>query len=133
MYELQAEIIRRRALAGVRFYYVDPGSPRGRRSASPGGRRASSPGPGARAPRRQRTHASTAGASLYDVLGVAPTASRLEIRRAYMSLALRHHPDKNPGDAAAAERFQAVHSAYEVLYDESSRRAYDAASESGLD
>ena len=33
-----------------------------------------------------------------------------------------------PGDAAAAERFQAVHSAYEVLYDESSRRAYDAAS-----
>ena len=45
-----------------------------------------------------------------------------------MSLALRHHPDKNPGDAAAAERFRAVNSAYEVLYNESSRRAYDAAS-----
>ena len=77
--------------------------------------------------RRPPTRSSTT-ASLYDVLGVSPTASRLEIRRAYMSLALRHHPDKNPGDAAAAERFRAVNSAYEVLYNESSRRAYDAAS-----
>ena len=71
--------------------------------------------------------------SLYAVLGVPADATAADIKKAYRKQALLSHPDKNPGDAAAAERFQAVHSAYEVLYDESSRRAYDAASESGLD
>ncbi len=124
---LDREIKWRRELVGVRFSR-EPSSPGARRPASPGGRRASSPGPGARAPPRRPPTRSSTTASLYGVLGVAPTASRLEIRRAYMSLALRHHPDKNPGDASAAERFRAVNSAYEVLYNESSRRAYDAAS-----
>ena len=62
----------------------------------------------------------------YDTLGVPPHASASDIRKAYRSLALRHHPDKNPGAREEAERrFVAISAAYETLSDESARAAYD--------
>ncbi len=61
----------------------------------------------------------------YSVLGVGPEASSKEITRAYRKLARELHPDKNPGDTAAEERFKAVSAAYDVLGDESRRAEYD--------
>ncbi|KAK1826214.1 X-domain of DnaJ-containing-domain-containing protein [Podospora conica] len=61
----------------------------------------------------------------YDQLGVKPTASELEIKKAYRKLAIIHHPDKNPDDPAAHERFQAIGEAYQVLSDTDLRKAYD--------
>lgn len=62
---------------------------------------------------------------LYDVLGVAPDASDAEIKKAYKKQSLANHPDKNPGDETASERFQEVANAYEVLSDPDARAAYD--------
>jgi molecular chaperone DnaJ len=61
----------------------------------------------------------------YKELGVADTASAKEITKAYRKLARELHPDKNPGNAAAEERFKAVSGAYDVLGDESKRAEYD--------
>lgn len=61
----------------------------------------------------------------YRLLGVMPDAPQEEIRRAYHRLAKQHHPDRNPGDASAAERFRAVHEAYQVLSDPHKRAAFD--------
>lgn len=61
----------------------------------------------------------------YDVLGVAADASQKEITKAYRKLARELHPDQNPGDAAAEERFKAVSAAYDVLGDEDKRKEYD--------
>lgn len=63
--------------------------------------------------------------SYYKVLGVSVAASSVEIKKAYRTLALRHHPDKNQGDRVAEERFKRVSEAYEVLGDEKKRSAYD--------
>lgn len=62
---------------------------------------------------------------LYATLGVSRSASAEEIKKAYRSLAFKYHPDRNPGDSAAEEKFKAVNSAYSVLGDESKRRQYD--------
>jgi molecular chaperone DnaJ len=61
----------------------------------------------------------------YDVLGVARTATQDEIKSAYRKLAKQYHPDFNPGDAAAAEKFKEINEANEVLSDENKRKQYD--------
>ncbi|KAL8932605.1 MAG: hypothetical protein Q9216_006759 [Gyalolechia sp. 2 TL-2023] len=61
----------------------------------------------------------------YDALGVAPTATELEIKKAYRKLAITTHPDKNPGDETAHARFQAIGEAYQVLSNEELRKRYD--------
>ena len=63
--------------------------------------------------------------SLYDTLGVSKNASADEIKKAYRKLARKHHPDANPGDASAEEKFKEVQHAYDVLSDAEKRKAYD--------
>ena len=61
----------------------------------------------------------------YDILGVAETADLNEIKKAYRRLAKKCHPDHNPGDTAAEERFKEVSEAYEVVGDVEKRKRYD--------
>src|SRR4249920_2165714 len=61
----------------------------------------------------------------YEVLEVQHTASAEEIKRAYRKIAVKLHPDKNPGDAHAEERFKELGEAYDVLMDADKRAAYD--------
>jgi len=61
----------------------------------------------------------------YGTLGVAKDASSDDIRKAYRRLALKHHPDRNPGDAAAEARFKELATAYQVLSDDEKRAEYD--------
>ena len=61
----------------------------------------------------------------YEVLGVAKTASDKEIKKAYKKLAMKFHPDKNPDDPTAADKFKEVKAAYEILMDKEKRTAYD--------
>lgn len=61
----------------------------------------------------------------YEVLEVERTATDIEIKRAYRTLAVKHHPDKNPGDAEAEEKFKEAAEAYSVLSDAQKRASYD--------
>src|SRR5262245_41366569 len=61
----------------------------------------------------------------YAVLGVPSSASQDEIKKQYRRLAAKHHPDKNPNDARAAERFKEISEAYNVLGDAEKRKQYD--------
>jgi molecular chaperone DnaJ len=61
----------------------------------------------------------------YEVLGVDRSAGEEEIKRAYRKLAVKHHPDKNPGDKSAEEKFKELGEAYEALSDPQKRAAYD--------
>ena len=63
---------------------------------------------------------------LYDSLGVSKGASQDEIKKAYRKLVRQYHPDKNPGDKAAEERFKEIQGAYDVLSDPEKRKQYDA-------
>ena len=62
---------------------------------------------------------------LYATLGVAKTADAAEIKRAYRKLTQQYHPDKNPGDKQAEDKFKEFSSAYEVLSDADKRKNYD--------
>ncbi|MFZ5723819.1 MAG: molecular chaperone DnaJ [Pseudomonadota bacterium] len=62
---------------------------------------------------------------LYEVLGVAKDASADDIKKAYRKLAMKHHPDRNPEDKSAEEKFKEVQAAYEILSDDQKRAAYD--------
>src|SRR2546423_14896260 len=61
----------------------------------------------------------------YKVLGVPKKATQEEIKKAYRKLARQYHPDKNPGDQEAEDRFKDVQGAYDVLSDEEKRKQYD--------
>src|SRR6185295_19636031 len=61
----------------------------------------------------------------YAVLGVSASASQDEIKKQYRKLAARYHPDKNPNDAKAADRFKEISEAYQVIGDPDKRKQYD--------
>lgn len=63
--------------------------------------------------------------SYYDVLGVEKTATVDEIKKVYRGLALKYHPDKNPGDVEAEKKFKEIAAAYEILSDPQKRAQYD--------
>src|SRR5215217_7160236 len=68
----------------------------------------------------------------YEVLGVGKTATDAEIKRAYRTLAVKYHPDKNPGDAPAEEKFKECAEAYAVLSDSQKRAQYDRFGHGGM-
>ena len=68
----------------------------------------------------------------YQVLGVGKTATADEIKKAYRKLALKYHPDKNPGDKAAEEKFKEISEAYAVLSDAEKRKQYDTFGSTGF-
>ncbi|KPA78167.1 putative DnaJ protein [Leptomonas pyrrhocoris] len=70
---------------------------------------------------------------LYEVLQVSVEADEHEIKRSYRKLALKYHPDKNTGDASAADMFKKVSNAYEVLSDPEKRQLYDKYGKKGLE
>src|ERR1700704_3129795 len=58
----------------------------------------------------------------YDILGVAKSADADELKRAYRKLAMQFHPDRNPGDKSAEQKFKSISEAYDVLKDDQKRR-----------
>ena len=61
----------------------------------------------------------------YDVLGVNKSSSKDELKKAYRKLAMKYHPDRNPDDSQAAEKFKELSEAYEILSDDQKRQTYD--------
>src|SRR6478735_4055441 len=68
----------------------------------------------------------------YEVLGVAKNADEAEIKKAYRRIAMKFHPDRNPDDPKAEEKFKEASEAYEVLSDAEKRKAYDQFGHAGV-
>ncbi|MGX9757231.1 molecular chaperone DnaJ [Clostridioides difficile] len=68
----------------------------------------------------------------YEVLGISKGAEAQEIKKAYRKLAMKYHPDRNPGDKEAEEKFKEINEAYEVLSDDTKRKTYDQFGHDGL-
>ncbi|UWD50298.1 molecular chaperone DnaJ [Clostridioides difficile] len=68
----------------------------------------------------------------YEVLGISKGAEAQEIKKAYRKLAMKYHPDRNPGDKDAEEKFKEINEAYEVLSDDTKRKTYDQFGHDGL-
>ena len=68
----------------------------------------------------------------YDVLGVSKSSSKDELKKAYRKLAMKYHPDRNPDDEAASEKFKELSEAYEILSDDQKRQAYDQFGHDGV-
>ena len=73
-----------------------------------------------------------AKADYYELLGVNKGASADEIKKAYRKLAIKYHPDKNPDDKAAEEKFKDIAAAYTVLSDPEQRKVYDLGGEEAI-
>ena len=69
----------------------------------------------------------------YEVLGLEKGAGAEDIKKAYRKMAMKYHPDRNPGDKAAEEKFKEVGEAYEVLSDDDKRARYDQFGFAGVD
>ncbi len=69
----------------------------------------------------------------YEVLGVDKSATAAEMKKAYRRVAMKHHPDRNPGDAVSEDKFKEASEAYEVLSNEEKRAAYDRFGHAGVD
>lgn len=69
----------------------------------------------------------------YEVLGVARNATEAELKKAYRRLAMKYHPDRNPGDRQAEDQFKEAKEAFEILSDERRRAAYDQFGHAGVD
>ena len=69
----------------------------------------------------------------YEILGVSRSADEKEIKKAYRRLAMKYHPDRNPGDTEAEEKFKEASEAYEILSDAQKRGAYDQFGHAGVD
>ncbi len=68
----------------------------------------------------------------YEVLGVSKSADAKEIKKAYRKLAIKYHPDKNPGDKQAEEKFKEAAEAYEVLSSAEKKQRYDQFGHAGM-
>ncbi|HRN48508.1 MAG TPA: DnaJ domain-containing protein, partial [Niabella sp.] len=68
----------------------------------------------------------------YEILGVSKSASADEIKKAYRKVAMQYHPDRNPGDKAAEEKFKEAAEAYEILSDADKRAQYDRFGHAGV-
>ena len=68
----------------------------------------------------------------YEVLGVGKNAGNDEIKKAYRKVAMQHHPDRNPGDKAAEEKFKEAAEAYEILSDTEKKAQYDRYGHAGV-
>ena len=68
----------------------------------------------------------------YELLGVSKDADEAELKKAYRRLAMKHHPDRNPGDTVAEEKFKDAKEAFEVLADPQKRAAYDRFGHDGV-
>ncbi|XP_046877051.1 dnaJ (Hsp40) homolog, subfamily C, member 5 gamma a isoform X1 [Hypomesus transpacificus] len=75
---------------------------------------------------------STAGDSLYKVLGLEKGATAEDIKKAYRKLALKYHPDKNPDNPEAADKFKEINNANSILNDDTKRKIYDEYGSMGL-
>ncbi|KAJ8377768.1 hypothetical protein AAFF_G00253840 [Aldrovandia affinis] len=83
-------------------------------------------------PNRPQRKMSTTGDSLYKVLGLEKGASAEDIKKAYRKLALKYHPDKNPDNPEASEKFKEINNANSILNDETKRKIYDEYGSMGL-